>query len=269
MITWIVGVSELKLTERLLRIANYIPQSSLVADIGTDHALLPVYLVRQGICSRVIATDLRAGPLEAASSNVGLFNLWKQVDLRQGDGLEVIQPGEVNVIVIAGMGGVNIKEILGRAAAVLQQAERLVLQPSAGASQVRRWLLGNGWNLVDEDLVIDDDRFYEIIVAKSPGIEEEWLRDGLPVTDDDDSDFLLEIGPRLLEKRHHLLAAYLEKQIQDMESALVALRRAQTPAAWQRKQEWTRKIAYYKKIIDESNLRSVPEMDGLFEIWRP
>ena len=89
--------------------------ASLVADIGTDHALLPVYLAWQGTCSRIIATDLQAGPLEAARSNVGLFNLWKQVDLRQGDGLDIIQPGEVNVIIIAGMGGVKINEILGRA----------------------------------------------------------------------------------------------------------------------------------------------------------
>ena len=99
----------MKLPERLLRIASFVPQSSLVADIGTDHALLPVYLARQGICSKVIATDLHPGPLEAARSTVALFNLWKQVELRQGDGLEVIRPGEVNVIIIAGMGGVKIE----------------------------------------------------------------------------------------------------------------------------------------------------------------
>jgi tRNA (adenine22-N1)-methyltransferase len=292
---WAVGVVEMKIPERLLRIASYVPQSSLVADIGTDHALLPVYLARQGICSKIIATDLHAGPLEAASSNVGLFNLWKQVDLRQGDGLEIIQPGEVNVIIIAGMGGVKINEILSRAGAVLQQADRLVLQPSAGAGQVRRWLLGNGWDLVDEDLVIDDERFYEIIVAERPGTEEKRLREAGPDTygdihrghspegcvpippggvhphsaNDDSGDLLLEIGPRLLEKKHHLLAAYLDKQIRDMESVLIALRRAQTPAARQRKQEWIRKIDFYKTIIDELNLRSDPETDGPFEIWRP
>jgi hypothetical protein len=64
------GSGGVKLPERLLRIASYVPQSSLVADIGTDHALLPVYLARQGTCSRIIATDLQAGPLEAARSNV-------------------------------------------------------------------------------------------------------------------------------------------------------------------------------------------------------
>ena len=159
----------MKLPERLLRIASYVPQSSLVADIGTDHALLPVYLARQGTCSRIIATDLQAGPLEAARSNVGLFNLWKQVDLRQGDGLDIIQPGEVNVIIIAGMGGVKINEILGMAGEVLQQIDRLVLQPSVGAGQVRRWLLGNGWDLVDEDLVIDDAALLRDRRCRAPG----------------------------------------------------------------------------------------------------
>jgi tRNA (adenine22-N1)-methyltransferase len=254
-----------KLPERLLRIASYVPQSSLVADIGTDHALLPVYLARQGTCSRIIATDLQAGPLEAARSNVGLFNLWKQVDLRQGDGLDIIQPGEVNVIIIAGMGGVKINEILGRAGEVLQQIDRLVLQPSVGAGQVRRWLLGNGWDLVDEDLVIDDEHFYEIVVAERPGTAEKRLQ---VARSDDRGDLLLEIGPRLLEKKHHLLAAYLDKQIRDMESALIALRRAQTPAARQRRQEWAGKVAFYKAIIDELNLGSDPGADP-FEVWRP
>jgi tRNA (adenine22-N1)-methyltransferase len=254
-----------KLPERLLRLASYVPQSSLVADIGTDHALLPVYLARQGTCSRIIATDLHAGPLEAARMNVGLFSLWKQVDLRQGDGLDIIQPGEVNVIIIAGMGGVKINEILGRAGEVLQKTDRLVLQPSVAAGQVRRWLLGNGWALVDEDLVIDDERFYEIVVAERLGTEKKRLQDAEP---DDRRDRLLEIGPRLLEKRHPLLAAYLDKQIRDMESALIALRRAQTPAAGQRRQEWTGKIDFYKEIIDELGLCSDPGADP-FEVWRP
>jgi tRNA (adenine22-N1)-methyltransferase len=254
-----------KLPERLLRIASYVPQSSLVADIGTDHALLPVYLAQQGICSKIIATDLRAGPLDSARSNVSLFSMWKQVDLRQGDGLEIIQPGEVKVIIIAGMGGVKINEILGRAGEVLQQTDRLVLQPSAGAGQVRRWLLGNGWVLVDEDLVIDDERFYEIVVAERSGAEGKRPQEAGP---DDDGDPLLEVGPKLLEKKHPLLAAYLAKQIEDMESVLIALRRAQTPAARQRRQEWAGRIAFFKSIVAELNMRSDCGAES-FEIWRP
>lgn len=238
----------MKLPERLLRIASFVPQSSLVADIGTDHALLPAYLVRHGICGKVIATDLHSGPLEAARSTVALFNLWKQVELRQGNGLEIIRTGEVNVIIIGGMGGVKINEILSSTGTVLQSAERLILQPLAGAALVHRWLLGNGWSLADEDLVIDDDRFYEIIVAEPLRTEGEWQR---KEELDDDGDLLLEIGPRLLEKKHQLLAAYLDKQIRDMESVLIALKRAQTPGARQRKEEWTRKIIFYQTVIKE------------------
>jgi tRNA (adenine22-N1)-methyltransferase len=275
------GSGGVKLPERLLGIANHVPRSSLVADIGTDHALLPVYLVRQGTCSKVIATDLRTGPLDAARTNVGLFNLWKQVDIRQGDGLDVIQPGEVNVIIIAGMGGVKVNEILGRAGEVLQQTDRLILQPSVGAVQVRRWLFENGWDLVDEDLVIDDERFYEIIVAERLDPEKKRLRDtgsdacgdnpqgaGSLCCNDNRNDLLLEIGPRLLDKKHHLLAAYMNKQILDMESVLIALRRAQTPAARQRRQEWIGKIAFYRAIIDELCLSSDLGAEH-FEVWRP
>ncbi len=242
----------MKLPERLLRIASFVPQPSLVADIGTDHALLPVYLALQGICSKVIATDLHPGPLEAARSTVDLFNLWKQVELRQGDGLEVIRPGEVNVIIIAGMGGVKIDEILSSAGPVLQQVERLILQPFSGVGLVRRWLLGNGWSLTDEDLMIDDDRFYEIIVADCLKTKRRQGLKASPDTDNDDrGDFLLEIGPKLLEKKHSLLADYLDKQIRDMESVLLALKRARTPEARQRKDEWAKKIAFYKTIIND------------------
>ena len=131
---------------------------------------------------------------------------------------------------------------------MLQQAERLILQPFSGAALVRRWLLGNGWSLTDEDLMIDDDRFYEIIVADRLKTK----RRGQQKEDDSDrGDLLLEIGPKLLEKKHSLLADYLDKQIRDMENVLIALKRAQTPEARQRKEEWANKIAFYQTVINE------------------
>ena len=180
---------------------------------------------------------------------------------RQGDGLDIIQPGEVNVIIIAGMGSVKINEILSRAGAVLQQADRLVLQPSVRAGQVRRWLrqwLGRD----DEDLVIDDERFRSSLPSA-------WVqkRNDCRMQPGHRGDLLLEIGHRLLEKKHPLLAAYLDKQIRDMESVLIALRRALTPAARQRKARWAGKITFYKAIINELNLCSEPR-DRWLEVCR-
>lgn len=241
-----------KLPKRLLCIAGYVPQSSIAADIGTDHALLPVYLVQQKICSKIIATDLQEGPLTAARATVALFNLWKQVEIRQGDGLEIIRPGEVSAVIIAGVGGLKISEILDRSGDVLRQTRRLVLQPQAGAPQVRRWLLDNGWDMADEDLVLEDERYYEIIVA-DPQDADARRKDGLrsPSGDNEGESLLLEIGPRLFEKRHRLLASYLDKQIRDMESVLVALRRARTPVAIQRKRECAARIAFFKKAVNK------------------
>ncbi len=237
-----------RLQERLLRIAGHVPPGSLAADIGTDHALLPIYLVKKGICQRVVATDLNAGPLAAARSTVALVSMGKRVELRLGDGMTIFQPGEADVFIIAGMGGVKIADILNGAPAVLGQASRLILQPLGGAAQLRRWLLDNNWGLIDEDLVIDDGRYYEIIVAEHhTGLDRHAMIPGL--REKDDRDLWLEIGPRLIEKRHPLLVSYLEKQIQDMENILVALRRAQTPSARQRKLEWAERIADYKEII--------------------
>jgi tRNA (adenine22-N1)-methyltransferase len=285
MLPGIGRVIPVRLQERLRRMVKYVPAGSVVADIGTDHGLLPAYLVSRGICGRVIATDLNEGPLSTARSTVGLFGLGKAVEFRQGDGLEVIRPGEADVVVIAGMGGVKINDIMARAQDTLQQVRRLILQPLGAAPQVRRWLVSNGWRLADEDLVLEDGHFYEIIVAERQAPDDEPVT-GLnepeypsaPASKErperfeiyvppamkhqgpefrtgsgaaDSTDFSLEIGPRLLEKRHPLLISFLTEQIGDMESVLIALRRARTPAARQRKKEWARRVAYFKGVLQE------------------
>ncbi len=242
----------MKLPERLARIAAYVKPGATVADIGTDHALLPVYLIKQGISPRVIAGELHPGPLQAARSTVAFYGLEKQIQVREGDGLQVLQPAEAETVVIAGMGGAKIKDILEASPAVLERVKRLILQPLGGSGILRNWLLSNGWLLVDEDLVFEGGHFYEIIVAEpgSPGGGErkEGGNHGNP-NSDLESRLHLEFGPRLLEKRHPLLVPFLEKQVREMENVVKALERARTPAARQMQREWIRKIEFFKKVI--------------------
>ncbi len=154
------------LKERLLHIAKYVPLGARVADIGCDHAYLAIYLVQNKIAESVLACDIVEGPLEAARKNVELSGTQTSISVRQSDGLEKIQPQEIDCVVIAGMGASTIIEILQLGQAVTASCERLILQPMVGSELLREYLYQNGWQIVHEDLCVDNERLYEIIVAE-------------------------------------------------------------------------------------------------------
>jgi len=185
----------------------------MVADIGTDHAYLPVYLVRNRIAGRVVAGEASRGPYSIAIEAVRAAALDSQIEVRLGDGLQVIDPGEVNVVVLAGMGGRTICHILSSGQQVLAGLERLILQPMRDAALVRRWLVENGWQITDEDMINEDNHFYVIIVAR-PGREK--------ITDSVD----FELGPRLLENRPTVFRKFLLKRRADIGAVLSELQTA-------------------------------------------
>jgi tRNA (adenine22-N1)-methyltransferase len=232
------------LSERLSRIAHYVPWGHVVADIGTDHAMLPIYLVLRERASHVIACDLSSGPLESARANIYLYKLTDKIEIRQGDGLEPLNQGEVEVIIISGMGGAKIRDILETSPEVLDGVVRIILQPQRGAGIVRRWLFDHDWEITDEDLVLENDNYYEIIIAEhsSSVIDKNLNRQ---------EEDLLEIGPRLIEKKHSLLIPFLQEKIKLAENVLKSLRQAKTPAGKIMCQEWRRKILLYRRTIDD------------------
>lgn len=153
------------LDKRLAMVASMVRRGSRVADIGTDHAYLPVYLVQAGICPGGIAADIRSGPLEAACRTVTEAGLTDVIALRLGDGLSPVVADEADDIVIAGMGGETIVEILSAADWVKDGRLRLVLQPMTRAEELRRWLLTNGFLITEERLVRDGHRLYPVLAA--------------------------------------------------------------------------------------------------------
>jgi tRNA (adenine22-N1)-methyltransferase len=189
-----------KLPDRINSIIRFIPRGSSVVDVGTDHALLPVYLVREKIAYKVVAGDIKKGPLKAAQKTVSEAGLADFISLRLGNGLEIIEPGEVEVAVIAGMGGSTIKKILRDAENRTKSLKHLVLQPMSDSGILREWLSANGWKIIDEELLKEDSRLYEIIYAV-PGTEQYADLE------------ILQIGPRLYEKKHPLLLELLTLQI--------------------------------------------------------
>lgn len=225
-----------KLSPRLQTLAGLVPMGASVADIGTDHAYLPIYLVEQGVALRAIGSELNPGPYQAAQKAVAGVNLTEHIDIRRGNGLETIKPGEVDTVVIAGMGGGTITEILGNHQDVLDHVQRLILQPMIGSAQLRSWLIKQGWSIVAEDLVEDEHRIYEVIVAE-PG----------PTTNIDE--IILEIGPRLLATGHPLLARHLHRIIEGETKVIRELGKSTQPEAISKARELEVKVEQIRELV--------------------
>ncbi|WP_138753356.1 tRNA (adenine(22)-N(1))-methyltransferase [Paenibacillus sinopodophylli] len=157
----------LKLSKRLQKIADYVTIGNRVADIGSDHAMLPVYLLQSNVAPSAIAGELNRGPYEAAKKQGADAGLTARLTVRQGDGLSVLQPGEAETVTIAGMGGSLMSDILeaGYSTGKLEGVTELVLQPNVGEEVVRRWLLKHHWFLKAESIVEEDGKIYEILHA--------------------------------------------------------------------------------------------------------
>jgi tRNA (adenine22-N1)-methyltransferase len=159
---------ELKLSKRLCAVSKAVPSGKTVADIGSDHALLPCALCLSNKVPRAVAGEVIDGPYQAALAQVQKWQLGDVVSVRKGDGLDVIAPGEVDVVVIAGMGGKLIRDILERGKNKLAGVSRLILQPNMAAMATRLWLMKHGWELIDETILEEDKKVYEVLVAE-PG----------------------------------------------------------------------------------------------------
>lgn len=160
----------LELSPRLALIASWIPQGAKLADVGTDHAYLPVWLTLQGRVTSAIASDLRRGPLERARETGRTYGA-EGIDFRLGDGLAFIRPDEADTIVIAGMGGENIAAILAAAPWTADGRHTLLLQPQSRANSLRRFLMDHGYAITREALVRDRGTIYPVLEAAAGKME--------------------------------------------------------------------------------------------------
>ena len=157
----------IKLDTRLKMAAEEVRDGKRIADIGTDHAYLPAYLIENNICPFAIAADIGKGPLENARKVVSASkDLSEKIELRLSDGLKEIKEDEVDDIVIAGMGGILIAEILTAAPWVKNKSKRLILQPMSHAEDVRKYLCENSFEILKEKACTDGKHNYIIITAE-------------------------------------------------------------------------------------------------------
>ncbi|UNC92983.1 tRNA (adenine(22)-N(1))-methyltransferase [Candidatus Contubernalis alkaliaceticus] len=222
----------MKLTPRLQTIADSVPGGCTVADIGTDHGYLPVYLVEEKNSPYVIAGDVNEKPLAKAGQLVHSLNLQEIISVRLGDGLKIIElEDRVEVIIIAGMGGKTVCGILEESPEITAGIKMLVLQPMVNIPHVRFWLGENNFAIIDEKIAQEGKHFYVIIMAV-PG-EGEQL-----------DDVQLELGPRLLEKKDvdPLFKAFFEHKMRKYNTVLESLKGSRQEIEPQKYNYWIRLV---------------------------
>lgn len=159
-------MASIKLSARLAAIARLVPAFGGVADVGTDHGYLPVWLAQNGYSGALFATDINKAPLQHAKQTAVEYGQDGKIDFHLCDGLAALDGGDIHTVIIAGMGGETIAEILCAAPWTKSNNCLLILQPMSKSPYLRKWLVENGYKVLSEQLV-DDGTIYEILTAKS------------------------------------------------------------------------------------------------------
>lgn len=236
-------MTSLMISNRLQAIARYCPEGARVADIGSDHALLASYLLVNGIASYVIAGELNEGPYQAALRQIETIQTQQRASVRKGDGLAVLSPGEADIICIAGMGGQLIVSILEAGKDKLTGVSRLVLQPNVGEDNVRRWLIENNWQLIDETIIEEDQIIYEILVA----VRGEPL---LPYINQERTvDELIRIGPFLWREKAPVLLQKWQRECNKWKQILTQVKQSNRPETVDRVKEIEVELVWIDEVI--------------------
>lgn len=231
-------------------VAKYVPSGARMADIGSDHAYLPCFLAKNAAISFAVAGEVAMGPFQSAERNVLSEGFSNIISVRMGDGLAVLQPNEVDCITIAGMGGTLITSILENGKDKLSSVKRLILQPNINAVSIRKWFLDNNWELVEEEIIEEDGKIYEVLVAEK----------GEPLKPYEGSQLEKELllGPILIKrkaegfkKKWSLEMRSWQRIFEQLESA------APSEETDQKKQELQNKLNWVKRVLnDEDSERS-------------
>ncbi|RGZ00632.1 class I SAM-dependent methyltransferase [Clostridium sp. AM58-1XD] len=192
----------MNLSYRLKTVASFVPEGSIVADIGTDHGYIPIYLAEQGKITHAVAMDVRTGPLERAEEHIRSHGLKNVIETRLSDGLRELRPGEADTAVIAGMGGELMIRILSEGRHMWPTVKRWILSPQSDLHKVRIYLRENGFPIEKETMILDEGKYYTVMAA---GRRAEALRNC--TGEKTIYDFY---GKCLIQDRNQVLSGYLE-----------------------------------------------------------
>lgn len=220
-----INVDAQHLSKRLAMVASFVPQGARLADIGADHAYLPAALALAGKIDRAVAGEVVAGPYQNMVNEIRESGLSGQIIPRLANGLAAIRPADhIDTVVIAGMGGTLIADILERGQQQLTGVQRLILQPNVGEPRLRVWLQAHRYQIMAERLVAEDGHIYEIIVAEPSPVPFRY------------SDYELQFGPLLLEKKGATFVKKWQDYIQRQTVVLKQIAAAKQPPVAKMKQ---------------------------------
>ncbi|NCA99040.1 MAG: SAM-dependent methyltransferase [Clostridia bacterium] len=199
------------LSARLEAVASLVKSCGRVFDIGTDHAFLPIELIRRGICRSATASDIRPGPITVARRNIARAGLSERIETVVTAGLAGHEVGPQDAVVLSGLGGLEMIDILS---VLPKPCSQVILQPQKSAMELRLWLDANRYRIEREDLVLDRDRIYVIIraVPDEPGPARSLQRPAMTLTE-------AVLGPDLLQRKPPLFDAYLQHVARHVQSA--------------------------------------------------
>ncbi len=222
----------MQLTPRLEAVKNAVTPCETVLDAGTDHAYVPIALIGQNICKQAIAADINKGPLLRAKAHIEKNGFQSRIETRLGSGLTVLKPGEVQTVILAGMGGVLISQLLQETPEGTASVKYFVLQPMNGAEYLRHYLHDNHFRITREYLAEEGDKIYVILCSEHG--EERY-----------DKECYYHIGKKLWEhyKGQPIFQTYLQKKQTEFHKMLEGQKKAL--------QQDTGKIAYLEQLLKE------------------
>lgn len=253
----------LVLSDRMRMIAERVHTGDVVADVGTDHGYIPIWLVQHQRCRSAILSDVNEGPLQKAAGNIRRYAPDSEAlfDLRRGDGLKILHPGEADTVILAGMGGILIRRILQASPDISSDLKTLILQPRRHAHELRRWLRTQPYGLLlaDEAVAREGKKFSEILTLETEGrlTEEQQermekgrrLEQRLGFT----PDIYEEVPVMYLLRPTAEVCAYLEQKIERMEFMIHSIRtRGQTGDAFSRLEETVRRKSCLEEMKKEA-----------------
>ncbi|EES50404.1 class I SAM-dependent methyltransferase [Clostridium botulinum] len=225
------------LSKRLNWILEYVDKCNTVMDVGTDHGYIPIYLVKNKIVEKAIASDINKDPLQKAKINASLDGVIDKIDLRLGGGLSPLKKNEVQGVIIAGMGGNLIRDILEKDINKVRKLDYLILQPAQNPEVLREYLYNSNYEILNEDLCFDEGQFYELFKVKYK-IGENTKLDPI----------FYEISPVMLKENNKLIKEYIKSKIEKYNKILSFIKE-ETETAKLRKEEIHTKIKMLEDFI--------------------
>ena len=189
----------MELSKRLQAVADLVSEGLVVADVGTDHGYIPIYLIETEKSSKAFAMDVNKGPLLRAKEHIAEHGLEACIETKLSDGVRALQKGECECVVVAGMGGALTIKIMEEGKDIFRSLKEFVLQPQSELQKVRAYLYQNAYSVVEENMVLDDGKFYPMFRVIN-GQSQEY--DAIELC----------YGKLLLEQKNTVLKTFLEKE---------------------------------------------------------